>query len=482
MQMSTVIDQATATSDRLYIGGEWVKPAGDETLEVLNPTTEEPIGTIRAANAQDVDRAVGAARAAFESWSQTPVAERGEWMARIAQALQERMEEIAALVAQEVGMPVKLSQMIQAGLPMATFASMPQVLGEVVWEERVGNSLIVREPVGVVAAITPWNYPLHQIAAKVAPALAAGCTVVLKPSQVAPLNAVLLARVIDEVGLPPGTFNLVTGRGSVVGEALAAHRDVDMISFTGSTAAGRRVSEVASGTIKRVALELGGKSPNVILDDADLARAIPDGVAKCFLNSGQTCSALTRMLVPRSRLAEAEQIAKQAAESFTPGDPFEESTRLGPLVSEEQRERVREYIRKGQAEGAKLVTGGAEPPQGLEHGYFVAPTVFSEVTPEMTIAQEEIFGPVLAIMPYDDEEDAVRIANDSVYGLAGGVWSGDEEHAKRVARRIRTGQVEINGGAFNPLAPFGGYKQSGYGRELGRFGLEEFLQLKALQL
>jgi aldehyde dehydrogenase (NAD+) len=480
--MSTVIDEATEIRDRLYIGGEWVTPAAEELLEVVNPTTEQPIGTIPAAGAEDVERAVAAARAAFPAWSETAVQERAEWMARIGEALRARMDEIAELIAQEVGMPMKLSHMIQAGLPTTTFASMPQLLGEVAWEEQVGNSLIVREPVGVVAAITPWNYPLHQIAAKVAPALAAGCTVVLKPSQVAPLNAVLLAHVIDEVGLPAGAFNLVTGRGSVVGEALAAHPHVDMISFTGSTAAGRRVSEVAAGTIKRVALELGGKSPNVILEDADFARAIPDGVAKCFLNSGQTCSALTRMLVPRSRLAEAEQIAKAAAESFTPGDPFHEETRLGPLVSEEQLDRVRAYIRKGEAEGAKLVTGGAEPPEGLERGYFVAPTVFSEVTPEMTIAREEIFGPVLAIMPYEDEEDAVRIANDSVYGLAGGVWSGDAEHAKRVARRIRTGQVEVNGGAFNPLAPFGGYKQSGYGRELGRYGLEEFLQVKAMQL
>jgi acyl-CoA reductase-like NAD-dependent aldehyde dehydrogenase len=334
----------------------------------------------------------------------------------------------------------------------------------------------------VVGAITPWNYPLHQIAAKVAAALAAGCTIVVKPSEVAPLNAFVLADIIDAIGLPAGVFNLVTGVGATVGEAMSAHPGIDMISFTGSTAAGRRVSIAASGTIKRVALELGGKSPNVILDDADLQAAITDGVAKCYLNSGQTCSALTRMLVPRERLAEAEQIAAAVAAFFKPGDPFDAQTTLGPLVSDAQRERVRGYIRKGQEEGAKLVTGGAEAPDGLEHGYFVQPTVFSEVTTEMTIAQEEIFGPVLSIMPYDDEEDAIRIANDTVYGLAGGVWSGDEERARRVARRIRTGQVEINGGVFNPLAPFGGYKQSGHGRELGPFGLEEFLQVKSLQL
>jgi acyl-CoA reductase-like NAD-dependent aldehyde dehydrogenase len=480
--MRTATDQAIRVRDKIYIGGEWVQSAGAGVLEVVNSTTEQVMGSIPEGTVEDVDRAVAAARSAFESWSQTSVGERADWMQRVADALGARMDEIAELIAQEVGMPIKLAHMIQAGLPTMTFGSMPQVMAELPWEEEVGNSLIVREPVGVVGAITPWNYPLHQIAAKVAPALAAGCTVIVKPSQVAPLNALLLADVLDEVGLPAGVFNLVTGRGSVVGEALALHPDVDMISFTGSTAAGRRVSEAASRTVKRVALELGGKSPNVILEDADLQQAIADGVSKCFLNSGQTCSALTRMLVPRSRLAEAEKIAAAAAEQFKPGDPFEPGTTLGPLVSDVQREQVRGYIRTGADEGAKLLTGGAEPPEGLERGYFVRPTVFSEVTPEMTIAQEEIFGPVLAIMPYEDENDAVRIANDTVYGLAGGVWSGNGEHAKQVALRIRTGQVEINGGAFNPLAPFGGYKQSGYGRELGRFGLEEFLQVKSLQL
>jgi acyl-CoA reductase-like NAD-dependent aldehyde dehydrogenase len=480
--MTTATDQAVNVRDKIYIGGRWVQSAGRGVLEVINSTTEQVMGSVPEGTVEDVDNAVAAARSAFESWSQTSVQERADWMQRISEGLGARMDEIAELIAQEVGMPIKLSNIIQAGLPTTTFGSMPKLLAELQWEEEVGNSLIVREPVGVVGAITPWNYPLHQIAAKVAPALAAGCTVVLKPSQVAPLNAALLADVIDEVGLPAGVFNLVTGRGSVIGEALARHPDVDMISFTGSTEAGRRVSEAAAGTIKRVALELGGKSPNVILEDANLEQAITDGVSKCFLNSGQTCSALTRMLVPRSRLAEAEQIAAAVAEQFKPGDPFESGTMLGPLVSEGQRKLVRDYITKGTEEGAKLVTGGVEPPQGLEQGYFVRPTVFSDVTPEMTIAQEEIFGPVLAIMPYEDDEDAVRIANDSVYGLAGGVWSADEERAKRIARRIRTGQVEINGGAFNPLAPFGGYKQSGYGRELGRFGLEEFLQIKSLQL
>jgi acyl-CoA reductase-like NAD-dependent aldehyde dehydrogenase len=480
--MATATDQAVHVRDKIYIGGEWVRSGGTGVLEVINSTTEQVMGSVPDGTVEDVDAAVAAARAAFDGWSETSVRERADWMAKIGEALGARMDEIAALIAQEVGMPLKLSSIIQAGLPTTTFNSMPKLLEEMTWEEQVGNSLIVREPVGVVAAITPWNYPLHQIAAKVAPAMAAGCTVIVKPSQVAPLNAAVLADVIDEVGLPAGVFNLVTGRGSVIGEALALHPDVDMISFTGSTTAGRRVAEAAAGTIKKVALELGGKSPNIILEDADFEAAIKDGVGKCLLNSGQTCSALTRMLVPRARLAEAEQIAAGMAEYFKPGDPFESGTMLGPLVSEDQRKLVRDYIAKGSDEGAKLLTGGVEAPEGLDHGYFVAPTVFSEVTPDMTIAKEEIFGPVLVLMPYEDEEDAVRIANDSVYGLAGGVWSGDAERAKRVARRIRTGQVEINGGAFNPLAPFGGYKQSGYGRELGHFGLEEFLQVKALQL
>jgi aldehyde dehydrogenase (NAD+) len=468
--------------DKLFIGGEWVDPAGSETIDVINSATEEIMGRIPQGTPEDVERAVAAARAAFESWSQTPLVERANVIRAIAAGLAARSEEIAATIAQEVGMPIGLSTAVQAGLPTMTFTSVPDLVEEIVWQEEIGNSLVVREPIGVVGAITPWNYPLHQIAAKVAPALAVGCTVVLKPSEVAPLNAFILAEIIEEAGAPAGVFNLVTGTGPVVGEAIASHPGVDMVSFTGSTRAGRRVSELAAQNVKSVALELGGKSPNVILDDADLETAVTDGVTKCYFNSGQTCSALTRMLVPRERLEEAEQIAAAVAAAFTVGDPFAEDTKLGPLVSDAQRERVRGYIRKGVEEGAKLVAGGAEPPDGIDRGYFVQPTVFSGVRNDMTIAQEEIFGPVLSIIPYDDEEDAIRIANDSAYGLAGGVWSSDEERAKRVARRIRTGQVEINGGVFNPLAPFGGYKQSGYGRELGRYALEEYLQVKSLQL
>jgi acyl-CoA reductase-like NAD-dependent aldehyde dehydrogenase len=477
MTTTTLIERA-----QFYIGGAWTDPSGEGTIDVVNATTEEVMGRIPEGGAADVDRAVAAARAAFDGWSQVDPVDRAELCAAVAVRLQDRAEEIAALISQEMGMPIALSVAIQAGLPAMTFGSQPELVHQIEWEERIGNSLVVREPVGVVGAITPWNYPLHQICAKVAPALTAGCTVVVKPSEVTPLNAFVLAEIMDEVGVPPGVFNLVTGFGPVVGEAIAAHPGVDMVSFTGSTAAGRRVSEVASATVKRVALELGGKSPNVILDDADLQKAVVDGIQKCYLNSGQTCSALTRMLVPREQLEVVEQIAKATAEAWTVGDPFAEGSTLGPLVSEAQRERVRGYIEQGIAEGATLVTGGAEPPEGLDTGYFVRPTVFSGVTRDMTIAQEEIFGPVLAIMPYDDEEDAVRLANDTQYGLAGGVWSGDEERAKAVARRIRTGQVEINGGVFNPLAPFGGFKQSGHGRELGRLGLEEFLAVKSLQL
>jgi aldehyde dehydrogenase (NAD+) len=468
--------------DRLYIGGEWVEPSGPEKIEVIDSTTERVIGRIPEGTAEDVDRAADAARAGFQVWRQVPVESRIDACTAISAALAERGDEIAALVAAEVGMPLPQARTIQAGLPAMDFGSMAQVTREVAWEEQIGNSLVVREPLGVVGCITPWNYPLHQICAKVAPALAAGCSVIVKPSEVSPLTSFVLAEIVDSVDLPAGVFNLVTGFGPVVGEAIASHEGIDMVSFTGSTRAGRRVAEVASQTVKRVALELGGKSANVILDDADLKRAVGYGVANCYLNSGQTCSAHTRMLVPREKLAEAEEIAASAAEQARPGDPFEEGTRLGPLVSDVQRARVRDYIRKGEEEGAKLVAGGVEPPEGLESGFFVRPTVFSDVKPEMTIAQEEIFGPVLSIIPYEDEDEAAEIANSTIYGLDGGVWSADPERAKEFARRMHTGQVQINGATFNPLAPFGGVKQSGHGHELGRFGLEEYLEVKSIQL
>ena len=467
--------------EQLYIGGSWVSSTGTGALEVVNATTEEVMATVPEGTAADVDAAARAAADAFDDWASVPAEERAKVLGRVQEALAARSDEIARTVSQEVGMPLGLSTLIQAGLPVMDFAMAAQAVSEVRWEEQVGNSLVVREPAGVVGAITPWNYPLHQVAAKVAAALAAGCTVVLKPSEVAPLTAFILAEVMAEVGLPPGVFNLVTGVGPVVGEAIASHRAVDMVSFTGSTRAGKRVMQLAAETVKRVALELGGKSANVLLDDADLEKAVPAGVFAAYLNSGQTCSALTRMLVPAGRLAEVEELARAAAEGFTCGDPFDPATRLGPLVSAAQRERVRGYISAGVDEGASLVTGGADAPEGCERGFFVKPTVFSSVASGMRIAQEEIFGPVLSILPYDTEDDAVRIANDSAYGLAGGVWSGDPARAERVARRMRTGQVEINGGAFNPAAPFGGYRQSGIGRELGRFGVEEFLEVKSLQ-
>jgi aldehyde dehydrogenase (NAD+) len=470
--------------DAFYIGGEWVSAPDRETVDVIDATTEEVVGTVSLGTAADVDGAVAAARSGFDDWSQASIEQRIDALRAITAGLQERAEEIAALVAREVGMPLGLSRMIQAGLPIMSFGSMVNLLDELELEQRVGNSLIVREPVGVVGCITPWNYPLHQVCAKVAPAIAAGCSVVVKPSEVTPLNAFILAEVIDEAGvLPAGVFNLVPGYGPVVGEAMAAHPGIDMISFTGSTRAGKRVAEVAAATVKRVALELGGKSPYVILPDTtDMQQAVINGVGKCYLNSGQTCSALTRMLVPRDRLQEVEMIAKAVAEGSTIGDPFDESSRLGPLVSDTQRERVLGYIRTGLDEGAKLIAGGPEPPDDLPTGYFVKPTVFSEVKPDMTIAQEEIFGPVLAIIPYDSEDEAAQIANNTIYGLAGGVWSDDIEHAKQFARRLRTGQVEINGATFNPLAPFGGYKQSGHGRELGPLGLDEFFEIKSIQL
>ena len=472
--------------DKLYIDGAWVPSTGSGTIDVINASTEQVMGHIPEGTPEDVDKAVAAAKTAFETWGQTAPAERQKVLQALAEELGARNQEIAETITGEVGMPMFLSQMIQAGLPQAVAGTYVQLLDEFQWEEEIGNSLVIHEPVGVVGAITPWNYPLHQIIAKVAPALAAGCTVVLKPSEVAPLNAFILAEIMDGLGLPPGVFNLVSGVGPVVGEAIAAHPDIDMVSFTGSTRAGKRVAELGAQTVKRVALELGGKSANILLDDLEgeeLDKAARAGVGSAYLNSGQTCTAFTRMLVPASKHDEIVDILRDEAESvYSIGDPAAGEARLGPLISDVQRDRVRNYIQKGIDEGATLVTGGAEQPEDMPTGYFVKPTIFAGVSNDMTIAQEEIFGPVLSVIPYEDEDDAVAIANDSLYGLSGGVWGADAEHAKAVARKIRTGQLEVNGGGFNPLAPFGGYKQSGNGRELGKYGLEEFLVVKSLQL
>lgn len=478
MPVSTVDPSQTRTEH--VIGGDYVAGSG-ERMPVVNPATERPIADVPAGTSADVDAAVAAARQAFESWSRTSPERRAAVVRRLSEGMAAQRDRIAATVTAEMGAPITFATQVQASVPVATSAGIAELLEDgYEWTEESGNSLIVREPVGVVAAITPWNYPLHQIVAKVAPALAAGCTVVLKPSEVAPLTAAIFAEIAAEAGVPAGVFNLVHGTGAVVGDALARHPGVDMVSFTGSTRAGRQVSAAASETIKRVALELGGKSANVVLDDADMTKAVKLGVAGCMPNGGQSCNALTRMLVPESRHDEAVDLAVRALDKYTVGDPADESTRIGPMVSDAQRERVVDYIRTGISEGATLVAGGSEAPEGLSHGYYVRPTVFTGVRPDMTIAREEIFGPVLAIMTYGDEDEAVRVANDSDYGLAGAVF-GSDERALAVARRLRTGQVAVNGGAFNPVAPFGGYKQSGNGREFGRFGLEEFLEVKSIQ-
>ncbi|MDT0567455.1 aldehyde dehydrogenase family protein [Streptomyces sp. DSM 3412] len=457
--------------DGMYIGGTWRPAAGTDTIEVVNPADEQVIGRVPAGTAEDVDAAVGAARAALPGWAATPPAERGAIIGALRDALAARREEIAETVTAELGSPLPLSQRVHADLPVTVAGSYAELAAEHAFEEKVGNSTVHHEPIGVVGAITPWNYPLHQVVAKVAPALAAGCTVVLKPAEDTPLTAQLFAEAVHEAGVPAGVFNLVTGLGPVAGQALAEHDGVDLVSFTGSTAVGRRIAATAGAAVKKVALELGGKSANVILPSADLAKAVSVGVANVMSNSGQTCSAWTRMLVHTSQYDEAVELAAQAAAKY--GD------RIGPLVNAKQQARVRGYIEKGVAEGARLIAGGPESPR--EQGYFVSPTVFADVTPEMTIAQEEIFGPVLSILRYEDEADALRIANGTVYGLAGAVWAGDESEAVAFARRMDTGQVDINGGRFNPRAPFGGYKQSGVGRELGAHGLAEYLQTKSLQ-
>ena len=466
--------------DHHYYDGAWQKPSTSDATDVVSSSTEEAIGSVPRGSADDVGRAVAAARRAFESWSRTPAEERATWLEKLSAAMKARVPQAAEAIAHEVGTALGFATKVQAEFPASMIGLNAKFLREHPAEEEIGHSLIVKEAVGVVGCVTPWNYPLHQVVAKIAPALAAGCTVVLKPAELAPLSALMLAEAAHEIGLPAGVFNVVCGSGRVVGEAIVGHPDVDMVSFTGSLQAGRRVASLAGEGIKRVTLELGGKSPFVVLDDAPFDKAIPAGVNNCMQNSGQTCSAWTRMLVPRARQAEAIDLAKAQLAKLTVGDPFDPKTRLGPLVSAAQRDSVLGYIERGKQEGAEIVAGGGRP-SSLSKGFYVEPTVFANVRNQMDIAQEEIFGPVLAIIPYDSDDEAIRIANDSIYGLAGGVWGGTQERAMQVARRLRTGQVDVNGGRFNPMAPFGGYKKSGIGRELGPKALEEFYQMKAIQ-
>ena len=467
--------------EHLYIGGSWVEPIGDGSIDVINPATEERIGSVPVASNDDVDAAVEAARGAFEYWSGTSVEERADFLNRLSAAIKDRSEELAKLITSEVGTPIDYSRMAMVGTPRVVTRSYAKILDDFIWEEEVRNSLVVKEPIGVVAMITPWNFPLHQIIGKVAPAIAAGCTMVLKPSKEAPLNAFVFADILDEIGLPDGVFNLVSGHGRDIGETMSSHPGVDMVSFTGSTNAGVRVSELAAPSVKRVTLELGGKSANIILDDANIPRAAASSIYACFGNSGQECSALTRLIVPEEHRDEVVEVISSKMERYSVGNPMDESSRCGPLVSKRQQESVSSFISSGIEEGATLVAGGEGMPDGLESGYYVRPTVFADVTPEMTVFQEEIFGPVLSITTYSSEQEAVELANLSEYGLSGGVWSSDEDRAMRIARMMRTGQVSINGGAFNVTAPFGGYKRSGLGRELGVHGLEEFLEIKSIQ-
>ncbi len=465
---------------QLYVDGRWVDPVEASTCDVIDPATEEPIARIALGGAKDVDLAVEAARRAFAGWSETTREERIECLEAIVGVYQKRYDELAETISKEMGAPLWLSKAAQAATGLGHLTKMIEILRDHPFEVLQGTTLIRREPVGVCGLITPWNWPLNQILCKVAPAIAAGCTMVLKPTEIAPLNALLFAEIVDEAGLPPGVFNLVNGDGPTVGQAIASHPDVDMVSFTGSTRAGIEVARAAAPTVKRVAQELGGKSPNLILDDADLQAAIGGGLMSCTMNSGQSCNAPTRLLVPAARHDEAVAIAKATAESLVVGDPFGEDTRLGPVVSEAQWSKIQGLIQKGIDEGATLVTGGPGRPEGLERGFYVRPTVFAGVRNDMTIAREEIFGPVLSILPYADEEEAIAIANDTPYGLSGYVSSGSLERAQQVARRIRAGQIALNGAPPDFGAPFGGYKHSGNGREWGVFGFEEFLETKAI--
>ncbi|HTC38143.1 MAG TPA: aldehyde dehydrogenase family protein [Steroidobacteraceae bacterium] len=470
----------TYDNRQFYIDGAWVDPIEPKELKVINPATEEVAGVISMGSSKDVDRAVMAARRAFDSFSRTAPAERLALLERMLAAYKAHYDEIAQAISTEMGAPITLSKTSQTGIGVGHISAMIDVLKSFKFEEMRGTVRLVQEPVGVCALITPWNWPMNQVAAKVVPALAAGCTMVLKPSEYSPFSAIIWAKVMHEAGVPAGVFNLINGDGTGVGAPLSSHREVDMVSFTGSTRAGSEVARNAAASVKRVHQELGGKSPNVLLDDADFERAVTKSVLHVFQNSGQSCNAPTRMLVPAAKLAEVEAIAKRVAESVVTGDPTSEKTNLGPVVSKLQFERVEGYIAKGIAEGAKVVIGGSGRPDGLTKGYFVKPTIFSNVRNDMTIAREEIFGPVLCILPYDSEEQAVQIANDTPYGLAAYVWSKDNLHARRIGGQIRAGQVTLNGASGNMNTPFGGFKMSGNGREWGEFGLRDFLEVKAV--
>lgn len=465
----------------MYINGKWVKTEGNKKIKVVNPSTEEIIGSVPVGNQADIDYAIESAKKAFDNWSKSGINDRIEILNLLSASLKERGEEIAQIITAEVGTPIGYSRTAMVGTPRVVARSYAKILETFQWEEEVRNSLIIKEPIGVCAFITPWNFPLHQIIGKVAPAIAAGCTMILKPSKEAPLSAFILAEIFDEIGLPAGVFNLVTGHGSEIGEYLAAHSDIDMVSFTGSTGAGIAVSHAAAASVKRVTLELGGKSANVALNDADPILVGKKAIQACHQNSGQTCSALTRLIIPKNLEEEICKIVSEGNDKYRVGDPLNDKTRCGPMVSEKQKNSVMNYIQKGIDEGATLLSGGTGMPEGLNRGFYVKPTVFKDVTPEMTIWKEEIFGPVLVISTYGEEEEALRLANDSIYGLSGGVWSENEERAIKFARKMRTGQVSINGGFFNVNAPFGGFKASGNGRELGVHGLEEFLEIKSIQ-
>ncbi len=461
----------------LYIGGQWIASTATDTIAVVNPATLETIAHATAGCATDAASAVSAARRAFDDWSQMPLADRIALLQRVSSGIKARGDELAGLITAEMGCPIGFSRAAQIGLPLGDIHATLEV-AKTLEDKVIGRSLVQNDPIGVVAAITPWNFPLHQILAKIAPALVAGCTVVLKPSEVTPLDAALLAEIFHEAGTPAGVFNLIIG-GREAGEALVSHPDIDMVSFTGSTRGGRAVAEIAGRGLKKVALELGGKSANIILDDADLDKAIPAALGQGFINSGQVCAALSRLIVPASRRAEIEAIAIEAAKGWTLGDPADPATRLGPVANQTQQAGIQQAIKGALSEGAKLLTGGAEQPANFT-GAYVLPTIFSGVDSGMTIAREETFGPVLSILTYSDEAEAIRIANDSAYGLSGGVWSGDLDRAEAVARRMHTGQVILNGAGLDLAAPFGGVKQSGLGRENGRYGLEEYCSPKAI--